>query len=248
MARGEFVSFLYSDDYYLAHKLERQLALFDSLPRDYGVVYAPALGVNVLTGRQWQHPSIGVSGAILGSMLRQFEDGPIDMLSPLTRRHALLRRPFHEDLFAEGESVFLRLAMTEKFHFSPEPVVVLREHDRNIGKAIRRNHENFMQVLDRMAVDPDFPAELTEDLSRLRARLLRNAGWQALRMGSDDLGWVRGRFAAAIAEHWREAMHPRVLVGLGLTLLPPPVRRRVNALGLRLRGHAANAIYRNDYT
>ncbi|MDB4968059.1 MAG: hypothetical protein JWN44_3748, partial [Myxococcales bacterium] len=37
------------------------------------------------------------------------------------------------------------------------------------------------------------------------------------------------------------------VMGMGLTLLPTPLRRRVNALGLRLRGHKANAIYRDDY-
>src|SRR5438105_185139 len=38
-ACGEFVSILYSDDMFLAHKLERQVEIFASLPEDYGVVY-----------------------------------------------------------------------------------------------------------------------------------------------------------------------------------------------------------------
>src|SRR5207253_7596349 len=33
--RGEFISFLYSDDYYLPHKLERQLAVFGPLGPEY---------------------------------------------------------------------------------------------------------------------------------------------------------------------------------------------------------------------
>src|SRR3954451_6824906 len=57
-ARGEFVSFLYSDDYYLPQKLERQVALFDQLGPEYGVVYGPSLVKNDLTGEQWHASSI----------------------------------------------------------------------------------------------------------------------------------------------------------------------------------------------
>jgi hypothetical protein len=76
---------------------------------------------------------------------------------------------------------------------------------------------------------------------------MRDAGWATLRMGGEDIDWARGRFAAAVRERWSMALHPRVVMGMGLTLLPPPLRRRVNELGLRLRGHKANAIYREDY-
>jgi glycosyltransferase involved in cell wall biosynthesis len=246
LARGEFISFLYSDDYYLPDKLQRQIALFDRLPKDYGVVYAPALGINALTGRQWQHPSIGASGLILRHLLQHFEDGPIDMLSPLTRRQALLRYPFYEDLFAEGESVFFRLAMTVKFQFSLHPVVVLREHDRNIGKAIRQNHESFMKVLDRIATHPDFPRDAAAELPRLRARLLRNAGWQAMRMGSTDAAWARGRFSRAVCAQWRQAFHPRTVLGWGLSLLPDRLRRHINRVASTIRRNPANAIYLDD--
>jgi glycosyltransferase involved in cell wall biosynthesis len=246
-ASGELVAFLYSDDLYLPHKLERQVALFDRLGDDIGVVYAPPIGFNVLTGARWQHTALGESGYILPSLLRNFNTGHPDMLSPMSRRTLLLRYPFYDELFAEGESVYLRLAMTAKFHFDPEPVVMLREHDRNIGKAIRPNHENFLGVLAHVERHPDFPSSELRALGDLRARIIRDAGWAALRMGSSDVAWVRGRFAAAVRERWRHAVHPRVLIGLGLTLLPSPLRQKVNALGLRLRGHKANAIIRDDY-
>jgi glycosyltransferase involved in cell wall biosynthesis len=246
-ATGELISFLYSDDLYLPHKLERQVAMFDRLGPEYGVVYAPPIGFNVLTGARWQHPALGESGHVLPSLLRRFEGHHLDMLSPMIRRQLLLRYPFYDELFAEGEAIYLRLAMATKFHFDPEPVVVLREHDRNIGKAIRRNHENFLGVLNHLERHPDFPASQQRALGDLRARIMRDAGWAALRMGSSDVEWARGRFAAAVRHRWRHAVHPRVLLGLGLTLLPAPLRRRVNALGLRLRGHKANAIIRDDY-
>jgi glycosyltransferase involved in cell wall biosynthesis len=246
-ASGEFVSFLYSDDLYLPHKLERQVALLSSLPPDWGVVYAPARGLNVLTGGEWIHPCLHASGYVLPTMIRDFERGHVDMLSPLTRRPLLERYPFFEELFAEGEAVYMRIAMTAKFQFDPEPVVVLREHDRNIGKAIRRNHENFLGMLDRLERHPDFPRELLSDAEDLRARVARDSAWQALRMGSTDMAWVRERFRFAARLRPRLALHPRLLMGVPLSLLPGPVRRRVNAVGLRLRGHKANASYREEF-
>src|SRR4051812_20338057 len=36
---GEFISFLYSDDWYLPNKLQKQVALFDQLGPEYGVIY-----------------------------------------------------------------------------------------------------------------------------------------------------------------------------------------------------------------
>ena len=54
-ANGEFVSILYSDDLFLPHKLERQLAIFSELPDEYGVVYAPPIRFNQLTGARWKY-------------------------------------------------------------------------------------------------------------------------------------------------------------------------------------------------
>ncbi len=247
LARGEFISFLYSDDLYLPHKLERQLELFASLGEDYAVVYAPPLGWNILTGARWTHHSLARSGNILRSILTEHHRGAIDMLSPLTRTSFLRRYPFFEDLFAEGEAVFHRIAMTGKFQFDPEPVVTLREHDRNIGKAIRRNHENYLRVLERMAAHPDFPASERHLIAPFRAELERNVAWQLLRLGDPDVDWARSTLLAAMRRDPRHALHPRAVVGLGLSVLPAPARAWLNRLGFTLRRHSANIVLRTDY-
>jgi glycosyltransferase involved in cell wall biosynthesis len=248
LAAGEFVSFLYSDDYYLPHKLERQLAAFSTLGDDYAVVYGPNLGVNVLTGRQWQHPCISASGAILEHMLLHHDEGFIGMAPPLTRKRYLERYPFYDDLFAEGESVYVRIAMTGKFQYLAEPLSVMRDHESNIGKAIRRNHENFMKVVDRLERHPDFPPDLLDELRHFRARLRRDAAWQTVRMGAmADVDWARDCFADAIRDQATQALHPRTLIGYAMTLMPERLRRQVNRLGFALRPPDGNAVYRDDY-
>ncbi|HWE31303.1 MAG TPA: glycosyltransferase [Polyangia bacterium] len=248
LANGEYISFLYSDDYYLPTKLERQLAAFATLPDDYAVVYGPNEGFNVLTGKRWQHPCISASGYILPYFLRNHTEGFIGMNPPLTKKRYLERYPFFDDLFAEGEAVYIRIAMTGKFHYLAEPLTVMREHESNISKAIRRNHENFMQVVNRLERHPDFPRALVGDLRHFRARIRRDAAWQAVRMGAvADLPWARQCFERAVGDQVTQALHPRTVIGWTMTLLPPTVRAQLNRLGFALRQQHGNAIYREDY-
>ncbi len=247
LARGEFVSFLYSDDLYLPHKLERQLGLFAGLSDDYAVVYARPIGWNVLTGQRWVHQGLRRSGFILPTIFAEAERW-IDMLSPLTRRAALVRYPFYEDLFAEGEAVFQRIAMTQKFHYDDEAVVILREHGRNLSKAARPNHENYMRVLERMEQHPDFPVELRPLLEPFRAELQRNVAWQLLRMGDPDVAWARSRLVDSMLRDPRHAMHPRAIAALALSLLPARLRAWANRVGFLLRPSKGNVVLRSDYT
>jgi glycosyltransferase involved in cell wall biosynthesis len=248
LAVGEFVSFLYSDDYYLPEKLEKQLAMFATLPDDHAVVYGPNLGLNVLTGKTWKHPCIRASGSILGHLLQHHDEGFIGMNPPLTRKRYLERYPFYDDLFAEGESVYVRIAMTGRFQYMDEPLTVMREHESNISKAIRKNHENFMIVVDRLERHADFPPELRDEVRHFRARLRRDAAWQAVRMGAvGDLGWARRCFEQAVGDQPAQALHPRTLIGYTMTLLPPSLREKLNRLGFSLRQQHGNAVYREDY-
>ncbi len=246
MARGEFVTFLYSDDLYLPNKLERQVSLLRSQPADYGVVYGPAEGLNQLTGRRWRHRSVGASGWVLRDLLQNHERGQIDMISPLMRRVCLIENPFFEDIFAEGEAIYYRIALGWKFLFIDEPLVVLRDHGANAGKAIERNAEMSAQALDRLPLHPQFPKSLRETLRRYRARLLRNQGWQSVRVGG-NMRWARKCFSEALQTDWRAAIHPRLIVGLGMSFAPIPIRSVLNRWANALLRVPENARYVEDF-
>jgi hypothetical protein len=246
IARGEFVSFLYSDDFYLPHKLERQVAQFDGLPADYGVVYAPLEILNASTGQRWMNGSIGASGWVLRSLFLEHERGQLDMISPLVRRAALVEYPFFEDIFAEGEGVFYRLAMTWRFHYDAVPVAVSRDHAGNAGKAIERNAEFTWAWLGRLESDPKFPMDLMPALRTYRATLLRNYGWQSVRVGGNPV-YARECFAEAFRVEWQTAMHPRVFAGYGMSWLPTSVRAKLNRYVNTLRGVRGNASYVADF-
>lgn len=99
-ARGRYVSFLYSDDYYLAEKLERQVATFENLSARHGVVYSA--GYRLMPDGQLRYLPCGMHA---GNVLRALLTEPqfFMPIAPLVRRECLLRYPFNETIFIEGE-------------------------------------------------------------------------------------------------------------------------------------------------
>lgn len=234
-SRGELISLLYSDDYYLPRKLELQVECFSRLGADYGVVYSPGYRLDVGTGVKTLDASLKVSGDVLNALLLRHHEGFINPIAPLMRRACFERYPFQEDLFVEGESINLRFAMTFKFFYLDEPLVVMREHETNIGKALKANIDRLMTVLDRLQRHPDLPPSAASSVPVFRSRVLRDAGWQGLR-AVDDVRWARECYRRAVAIQPRQRFHPRVLLGRALATLPSGGRRALNRLANRLRG------------
>lgn len=235
-SRGELISVLYSDDFYLPEKLERQVEAFAELGSDFGVVYSPGFRLDVETDERTLDGTLKVSGDVLEALLLRHAEGFINPISPLIRRACFERYPFQEDLFVEGESINLRFAMTFKYFFLDEPLVVMREHETNIGKAIKANVARLMIVLDRLEQHPDLPATSRGSVAIMRSRILRDAGWQGVR-AAGDMAWARDCYRRAIAVSPAQRFHPRVVVGRALSHLPEGGRRLLNRIGNHVRGH-----------
>lgn len=232
---GEFVSILYSDDYYLPHKLEVQVKLFDQLPEDYGFVYGPGRRLDVDTGEEWIDATTEASGWVFDDLLRQHGRGlPINPISPLIRRTALNQHPFLEDLFIEGELIFFRIALTHRFQFHPEVTVVMRDHHNNIGRSTKRNVDTLLAFLEKLERDPDFPAESGESLRLMRANLCRLATWVGVRAVHDPI-WAREMARRAVRFDRRQAVHPKILLGVVLSVLPAAQLRTLDSLVSTLR-------------
>ena len=246
-ARGEFVGFLYSDDLYLAHKLETQLARFAQLPASFGVVYGPARGLNEITGATWTYRSLGRSGELFADlMLLPVGVAQIDMVTPLIRRECLQQHPFNEQVFAEGEAIFHRIALTHRFAHVDEPLAVLRDHGANAGKAITRNREMMVTILAALRQDRHLQPDQARLVDRYEARLMASYAWQGARLGIDPR-WIRARLREAIAISPSDGASPRSAAALALSLLPRTLRSAVNAGGHRLRRSPINPALVDDY-
>lgn len=242
MARGEFISQLHSDDYYLPRKLERQLECFSRLGDDYGVVYSPGYRLNDVTGDQWLASSFQSSGDILEALFLKFHSqGGINPISPLVRRACRFRYLFQEDTMCEGEGVFFRMALTSKFFFLNEPLVVMRDHLHNYGKAIKFNKEVFLEVSNRLPSNPEFPQRLRGHWALFMARHLRGLAWQGIRVAEDG-AWARECLREAVRLHLPQIFHPRVLAALGLSLLPKGLLHWINRAAFALRKPRENVM------
>lgn len=235
LAQGEYISFLYSDDFYMPAKLERQIECFSRLSSDYGVVYGPAYLLNDLDRTRSLKTKIGRSGYILKNMFEEYLKGPIDMITPLTRKACLQRYPFNERIFAEGEAIFFRIAMSYQFDYLDLPLAVNRDHARNAGKDIKANTQIAVASLETLGSHNDFPPHLLPTLKKYQANVLREHGWQMVRLGK-DMSWARQCFRRAARLHWHNTFHPKAALGYALSVLPAGVRNIVNGIAHNVRG------------
>jgi len=228
-ARGEFISLLYADDYYLPHKLERQLKEFEGLDAEFGVVYSLGSRLYLETGAQKEDLSFRGSGWVLKELLRSHGEGFVNPISPLMKAECFRRYPYDETVFIEGESINLLFAMKYKYQFIPEVLVVMRDHSRNEGKDIRRNMVCFMQTLERLRAHPDFPGEFSPQVTALQAECYRRSAWQGIRVLQDDR-YTRECAREAIKRDGSSVLRPKVVTAVLLSFLPGFVQRGFNEL------------------
>lgn len=228
-ASGDFISILYSDDYYLPEKLDKQVSVMRKLSPEWGVAYSPGYQMNVATQKVEIVKSIESSGEILKELFTDFFQGYINPISPLIRKECLLRYPFDEEIFTEGEAIFFRIAMKYKFIYVDEPLVVMRVHDNNARYAGKQNAEYFAAGLNKLGKHGDFPDEVAPYYQRFKGILFRNNAWQNIRLGADRK-WARNMLYQSIRSDWRQILHPKSMAALMLSFLPTTVRKKINLL------------------
>jgi len=227
------VSFLFSDDLYRPEKIEDQVRAAKAATPAVGVVYGPTIVEDVRTGATAVSRSMAASGWIFEELMRRPLAGPPQMIAGLIARRALLEHHFHEDLFVEGESIFFRLALYERFLFVDRPPAVSRAHSSNMGKAIIRNRDWVLRVHDKLRCEPDLIPDLERLVDLHQALNLRGFAWQGGRLGADP-AWVRNCLRRAAAQDLRSLSHPHAVGAAALALAPPPLSKLANRLGDRV--------------
>ena len=216
---GEYISILYGDDYYLPEKIEKQLDCFKNLSSDWGVVHGPGYNLEVSNNKQTLAGCTKVHGEALEYILKNYYDGFINPISPLVRRNCFLEYPSYEDLFTEGECLYLKFALKYKFFFLDDPLVVMREHETNARWFSKRNSEILDTCLERLEGFEEFPQSCTTPLQRIKVKALSNSAWQNIRLGV-DVEWARKKLINAYRLSFISFFFPRNMVALLLTLSP----------------------------
>jgi len=233
-SRGEFVSLLASDDWYLPTKVASQLAAFDRLAADYGVVYGNGYRFYEDTGRTVSfRPTSPVNGDILPALF--FDSGIIYPITPLVRRECFVQFPFWEEFRTEGEAVYWRIGMRWKFYYLDEYSVVMRAHTYNSGSDIYRLHKDVPAILRRVFDHPSLPPHLHPYRQAVLSQYLRKFAWNAMRQHSDAALW-RHCLGEAFAESpSRVATDPRTWLGAAFAVIPATTRTAINAQLTHLR-------------
>ena len=218
-ATGEFISLLYADDYYLPSKIEHQVKIFSELSNEWGVVHGPGIELDAQTGIQQPIASTKAHGNCIVTLLKDYSDGFINPISPLVRTKTYKEFPLYEDIFSEGESIYWRIALKYKFFYSDIPLVVMRYHEKNMGKAIKKNMEMHLICLDRLSASEDFPTEAILPLKEYRSNIVFSNAWHCLRTNF-EIEWAKQILATSIQSYPKALLSFRYIVGLMFVFSP----------------------------
>jgi glycosyltransferase involved in cell wall biosynthesis len=148
VARGRYLAFLDSDDVWLPHKLQRQLALMQAWPQ-----------------RHWSYTQvhrITACGAAAGETgVRPWRAFEGDIVDPLLRLEVLIATPSviaarelvssaggfdEQQRFCEDYDLWLRLAMRSEVSAFAEPLACVRVHEQNYSSDRIAAHEGWVRL------------------------------------------------------------------------------------------------------
>lgn len=132
--RGDFISFLDTDDIYLPENLSRKLEFIER--ESAAVVYGGVIYINEHGTERRRRLPIHRSGMILDAMLRQFET---DVPTMMIRRATLLETKlnFDERIFGSEEyDLLLLLSATHRFAVVREYLSKLRHHRSSLTYSV----------------------------------------------------------------------------------------------------------------
>lgn len=200
-ASGRYICLLDSDDLWLPHKLEQQVALMESRP-EVGLVYAPVRALLHDHGKILDLSPRGPlpQGKVFDDLVKS---NFIHACSVMVRRECLagLQAPFDAAYGAIGEfPLWLRIARDWAVAPVPEAVAVWRVHGSNTGTGRRiQGRRELVDLAARLAADPAYGAH-GEAIARARDRYLYDLAVILAEEGeAGDLGEARRLFAGLAA-------------------------------------------------
>ena len=229
LASGDFISWLYGDDYYLDEKIQTQMQAFNSLDKSYGVVYGPGYIYNVAYNKKVISSCLNYSGYCLEKFLvRWLKDGNINPISPLVRRDCYnLHRPDSE-IFTEGEVLYLHLAVSFKFFYLDKPLVVMTDHEFNFGKQIESNLATHVQSILRLLKENNLEKKTEQLVYSHICELNVITCWHCIRTDR-NIPWAKSLLKDAFATNSLHCMVNKYFYSsLVLLFFPKKLQRVVN--------------------
>lgn len=135
LAKGEFISILYSDDWYLPNKISKQLEMFSVLPPSYGVVHCNGYSYDSTSDSLNDWIIKGARGYVFKSLLLNNSAKMIIPIAPLVRKSAYKTIGISNEWTGSEYDYFI-MSQYFDFNYVDDKLVVMRDHDKNYRKSI----------------------------------------------------------------------------------------------------------------
>lgn len=217
IAKGEFISYLPSDDWHLKDKTRLQIDKFLAAPPSVGVVYGKGARYFEDTGETREMNYTLRRGRVIENLLS--EGNFVYPATPMFRRSLFDVVKLDESYKAEGEAIYLKMALQCDFDYVDEVVAVMRDHSYNTGKDVRMMYEDNVRYWTEFFSRDGLPAEIQKYRAKRLGALHRTKGLQMIRSRLDRrLG--RKALVQAVTNRPEYAFDWRVWAGLCLSVMP----------------------------
>ena len=145
ICKGKYITFLDSDDEYLSHKIEKQVALIESLPEEYGLVYCWMTYYDNKTKKQLSIHNPELRGDVRDEVIGE----PVISGTPtLMFRSELLRKldgwksPNEIGIISDWE-LCVRACQITKVDYIPESLVNVYENHGSVRQSDSTYYDRF---------------------------------------------------------------------------------------------------------
>ncbi len=231
VSRGSYICILPSDDWFLPHKIESQVRKFLASAPNVGIVYARGQRYFTDNGKTLDVELPVFEGYIAAELL--IHGNFIYPATPMFRRECFSSYRFDESFVAEGEAIFVKIALSYEAVYLDEVVAVMRDHTRNTGKDVRLMYKDNIRWLEMFFRNDLVPEHIHSLKGYVIGRNFRLFGLDHI-MTIKDYSAGRHCLFQAIRNYPIFVLDWKVVAGIAISIFAPvlqKVTRRTDSLG-----------------
>ena len=217
VAKGKYVCFLPSDDWYCPDKTRLQVDLFERLPEKVGVVYGRGQNYFTDTGTTTDVALPMHRGNVLRTLVSN--GNFVFPATPLFRSSVFQKVSYDESYRAEGESIYVKVAETFEFEYVDDVVAVMRTHTYNTGHAFEMMYRDNVRWWSEYFQRAEVPDSVVGLRNQVLGKIHRMYGLSIL-TELNKLSLGREALLKAIKHNPAYLLDPKVMAAIMLTWVP----------------------------